>query len=288
MKYFLTKERIKEWLYINLGILLMALAYSFFLEPKNIVIGGVSGLAIIFKHLWNLDPAFVILVLNVALLLIGLFILGKDFFIKTIYGSLIFPLFVKLLSLLAQAINFKLDDFFLIVAFSSILSGVGLGLVIKHGGTTGGTEIPQKILFKLFHMPFSVSLYILDGLVIAAGYIVYRNIEVILYALIYLAIVGLVMDAIIFSGFNKRAVYIISKKHDQIKERLLHDFDRGVTGIKVTGEYTNQEKKMLLCVLSSAEYYKLRTIIEEIDPNAFYFAVRASEVRGEGFTYERQ
>ena len=111
----------------------MALAYSFFLEPKNIVIGGVSGLAIIFKHLWNLDPAFVILVLNVALLLIGLFILGKDFFIKTIYGSLIFPLFVKLLSLLAQAINFKLDDFFLIVAFSSILSGVGLGLVIKHG-----------------------------------------------------------------------------------------------------------------------------------------------------------
>ncbi|HOA63647.1 MAG TPA: YitT family protein [Bacilli bacterium] len=288
MKYFLTKERIKEWLYINLGILLMALAYSFFLEPKNIVIGGVSGLAIIFKHLWNLDPAFVILVLNVALLLIGLFILGKDFFIKTIYGSLIFPLFVKLLSLLAQAINFKLDDFFLIVAFSSILSGVGLGLVIKHGGTTGGTEIPQKILFKLFHMPFSVSLYILDGLVIAAAYIVYRNIEVILYALIYLAIVGLVMDAIIFSGFNKRAVYIISKKHDQIKERLLHDFDRGVTGIKVTGEYTNQEQKMLLCVLSSAEYYKLRTIIEEIDPNAFYFAVRASEVRGEGFTYERQ
>lgn len=288
MKYFLTKERIKEWLYINLGILLMALAYSFFLEPKNIVIGGVSGLAIIFKHLWNLDPAFVILVLNVALLLIGLFILGKDFFIKTIYGSLIFPLFVKLLSLLAQAINFKLDDFFLIVAFSSILSGVGLGLVIKHGGTTGGTEIPQKILFKLFHMPFSVSLYILDGLVIAAAYIVYRNIEVILYALIYLAIVGLVMDVIIFSGFNKRAVYIISKKHDQIKERLLHDFDRGVTGIKVTGEYTNQEQKMLLCVLSSAEYYKLRTIIEEIDPNAFYFAVRASEVRGEGFTYERQ
>lgn len=288
MKYFLTKERIKEWLYINLGILLMALAYSFFLEPKNIVIGGVSGLAIIFKHLWNLDPAFVILVLNVALLLIGLFILGKDFFIKTIYGSLIFPLFVKLLSLLAQAINFKLDDFFLIVAFSSILSGVGLGLVIKHGGTTGGTEIPQKILFKLFHMPFSVSLYILDGLVIAAAYIVYRNIEVILYALIYLAIVGLVMDAIIFSGFNKRAVYIISKKHDQIKERLLYDFDRGVTGIKVTGEYTNQEQKMLLCVLSSAEYYKLRTIIEEIDPNAFYFAVRASEVRGEGFTYERQ
>lgn len=288
MKYFLTKERIKEWLYINLGILLMALAYSFFLEPKNIVIGGVSGLAIIFKHLWNLDPAFVILVLNVALLFIGLFILGKDFFIKTIYGSLIFPLFVKLLSLLAQAINFKLDDFFLIVAFSSILSGVGLGLVIKHGGTTGGTEIPQKILFKLFHMPFSVSLYILDGLVIAAAYIVYRNIEVILYALIYLAIVGLVMDAIIFSGFNKRAVYIISKKHDQIKERLLHDFDRGVTGIKVTGEYTNQEQKMLLCVLSSAEYYKLRTIIEEIDPNAFYFAVRASEVRGEGFTYERQ
>lgn len=287
MKDFFTKEHLKEWLYITVGIILMALSYSFFLEPKNIVTGGVSGVGIILKTLLDLDPALVILIANIILLVLGLIFLGKDFFIKTIYGSLIFPVFVKLFNIIVTAIKFKVDDFFLIIAFSSIISGVGLGLVLKHGGTTGGTEIPQKILFKYFHMPYSVSLYILDGLVIGTAYIVYNDIEIILYALIYLVIVGFVMDAIIFSGFNKRAVYIISEHNDKIKDRLLTDFERGVTGIRVTGEYTQREQKMLMCVLSSAEYYKLRTIIEEIDPNAFYFAVRASEVRGEGFTYER-
>lgn len=287
MKKIFSKENLIEWLYINLGIILMAFAYSFFLEPMDIVTGGVSGLGIIFKHLWESDPANVILGLNILLLLIGFIFLGKDFFIKTVYGSIAFPLYIKLFSLLASLSNFKITDYFLITTFASLISGVGLGLVIRHGGTTGGTEIPQKILFKYFHMPYSVSLYILDGLVVIIGYIAYHDVEVILYALIYIAITGVVMDAIIFSGFNKRAVYIISKENEKIKRRLLDDFSRGVTGIKVTGEYTNSEYKMLICVLSSAEYYKLRTIIEELDPTAFYFMVRASEVRGEGFTYDR-
>lgn len=287
MKKIFSKENLIEWLYINLGIILMAFAYSFFLEPMDIVTGGVSGLGIIFKHLWESDPANVILGLNILLLLIGFIFLGKDFFIKTVYGSIAFPLYIKLFSLLASLSNFKITDYFLITTFASLISGVGLGLVIRHGGTTGGTEIPQKILFKYFHMPYSVSLYILDGLVVIIGYIAYHDVEVILYALIYIAITGVVMDAIIFSGFNKRAVYIISKENEEIKRRLLDDFSRGVTGIKVTGEYTNNEYKMLICVLSSAEYYKLRTIIEELDPTAFYFMVRASEVRGEGFTYDR-
>lgn len=287
MKKIFSKENLIEWLYINLGIILMAFAYSFFLEPMNIVTGGVSGLGIIFKHLWENDPANVILGLNILLLLIGFVFLGKDFFIKTVFGSLAFPLYIKLFSLLALVTKFKITDYFLITTFASLISGCGLGLVLKHGGTTGGTEIPQKILFKYFHMPYSLSLYILDGLVVIFGYIVYRDVEIILYALIYIAITGFVMDGVIFSGFNKRAVYIISKKNEAIKQRLLDDFSRGVTGIRVTGEYTNIEYKMLVCVLSSAEYYKLRTIIEELDPTAFYFMVRASEVRGEGFTYDR-
>lgn len=287
MKKLFSKKSLQDLVYINIGIILMAFAYSFFLEPMDIVTGGVSGLGIIFKHLWQSDPANVILVLNLALLIVGLFFLGKDFFVKTIYGSIAFPLYIKLFSLLAEVTNFKITDLFLITTFASLISGIGLGLVIRHGGTTGGTEIPQKILFKYFHMPYSVSLYILDGLVVIFGFIAYRNLEIILYALIYIAIAGAIMDAVIFSGFNKRAVYIISQKNDYIKQRLLNDFSRGVTGIRVTGEYTKDEYKMLLCVLSSAEYYKLRTIIDEIDPTAFYFAVRASEVRGEGFTYEK-
>ncbi|MFA6826807.1 MAG: YitT family protein, partial [Bacilli bacterium] len=103
---------------------------------------------------------------------------------------------------------------------------------------------------------------------------------------IFTFICGKIMDAVIFGSFNKRAVYIISEAAEEITDKLVVALDRGITSIKVIGEYSQKEKKMLVCVLSNREYYKLRTIVEKIDKTAFYFAVQASEVRGEGFTYE--
>jgi len=108
--------------------------------------------------------------------------------------------------------------------------------------------------------------------------------HMVLYAVIFAYLSGLVMDQIVFSGFNSRAVNIISDKNEEIKQRILNDFERGVTEIKVVGGYTNDEKSKLVCILSSNEFYKLKAIIHEIDPNAFFYVVRASEVSGEGFT----
>jgi len=289
------KNHLKSYLYVTLGVLLTSFSFSFFLEPFNIVTGGVSGISIIIKNLTNeyFNTAIFILFLNIVLLIVGLIFIGKEFFMKTIYGSLLFPLFTFVFSFLYKWIN-NLDlyslsfsnDLPIIVIFSSIITGLGVGLAIKHGGSTGGTDALSVICKKYVHISYSLSIYIIDGIIIFLGFILgITSLTVTLYEIVFIFICGVVIDLVVFSGFNKRAIYIISDKVDKIVKILQTDFDRGVTSIRVIGEYYKKEKKMILCVLTTREYYKLREIVESIDEKAFYFAVRASEVRGEGFSY---
>ena len=294
MKKYLNKESLIDILIITVGNFLVALSFSFFLDPNNLVIGGATGLATIFKNLFDFDTAVTVLLINSVLLLIGLFLIGKEFFFKTLYSSLVNPLFISLCnwiySLAADEGEILVSDKTLVILFSSLIMGVGIGMVLKKGGTTGGTEVPQKILYKYFHMPFSVSLVLIDGIIVLLGAVLLReegqiiDFNMILYALVFIYVSGLVMDQIVFSGFNSRAVHIISKENEAIKKRILEDFERGVTQIKVVGGYTNEEKSKLICILSSSEFYKLKGIIHEIDPLAFFYVVRANEVSGEGFT----
>lgn len=292
MDKIFSKKRLLDLFIITIGVLLVALSYSFFLQPNNLVIGGVSGIGVIYQFLTKVDPALLMLITNLLLLVIGLIFLGKTFFLKSIYGSIMFPIFVKIFNVVFEKLPGSFQeqitsiDLFLIVVFSSLIMGVGLGIAVKRGGTTGGTEIPQNILFERFHISFSMSLLILDGLVILTGFIVLKSLSLALYSIIFTFICGRIMDAVIFGSFNKRAVYIISESADEITNQLVIALNRGITSINVIGEYSQKEKKMLVCVLSNREYYKLRAIVEKIDKTAFYFAVQASEVRGEGFTYD--
>lgn len=302
LKEIFTKKRIMEWLVMTFGVALASFTFSFFLNINDIVIGGVSGISVILKVKLGLDPSNAMLIINIVLLVLGFICMGKEFFLKNAYGSIMYPVFTKLFDWLYEVLqnaNPKFDlmvvakggtaDYMLVIIFSSILMGAGLGYVMKYGGSTGGTETPQNIMFKYFHIPFSVSLYIIDGTIILLGFILMgQDINTLLYEIVFLFANGFVMDAIIFSGFNKRAVYIISNKTEEIMDELLNNFARGVTSFKVVGEFTKEDKKMLLCVLSSSEYYKIRDFIEKIDDKAFFFAVRASEVRGEGFSYESE
>lgn len=298
MKKLNLKGQFKEYFWMTVGVMLVALSFSFFLDPYNLVIGGVGGIAIIFKQ--YMDTSLMILIINVFLLIIALIFLGKRQCINSIYGSLTFPLFTKIFNIIYEALK-KLNDgnnlisndnMLLITIFGAIVIGVGLGLVVKHGGTTGGTEIPQNIFLKYWKIPYSVSLFMVDGVIVFLGFLFVRDgsgklqYDFLLYAIIFIYLSGIVMDQIVFRGFNKRAVYIISEKNDEIKQRILVDFERGVTEIKAIGCYTGKERSKLVCVLSSKEFYKLKAIINDIDPTAFYYVVRANEVGGEGFTYD--
>lgn len=289
----ISKKRIKEIININIGLLVATFAFSFFLDSNKLVIGGTGGIGTIFSALTPLNTSLVILIFNVALLIIGLFALGKAFFVKTVYASLVYPAFTYLWSLLFNVL-FKTTspltdgsiDMTLIIIISALLMGAGIGLTIKNGASTGGVDIIQYILLKYVHMPLSVSLIIVDGSIVLLGTILLSNYSLLLYAIVFIYLSGLAMDAVVYNGFNKRAVHIISEHNEEIKQRILYDFERGVTNINVIGGYTNQARSELICVLSNSEFYRLKSIIKEIDPKAFYYVVRASEVSGEGFSYE--
>lgn len=294
LKKIFTKEHIKDWTIVTIGNFLVAIAFSFFLDPNNLVIGGSTGLSTIFKYLFGIDTEVSVFIINTILLLIGWLLLGKDFFMKTAYSTIIFPFMIHFLNKIYILITLEneilISEPMLVIIFSSLIMGFGIGLVLRQGGTTGGTEVPQKILYKYFHMPYSVSLILVDGIIILLGAIFINDgnqiidFHGILYAIIFVYLSGLVMDQIVFSGFNSRAVHIISSKNEEIKNRILEDFNRGVTQIRIVGGYTNEEKSKLVCILSSNEFYKLKGIIQELDPNAFFYVVRANEVSGEGFT----
>lgn len=301
MKKF--KKRIKEFLMINLGVLLFSVAFVFLMEPNNQVYGGVSGISIVITTLlpsWN-RASYFILFLNIILLLLGLLFVSKEFFVKTIYCSIaafVYPWAIEW-ALTDTVIEVMRSLFqnngFLIVVISAIVAGFGLGLALKGGASTGGTDIIQAILYKHFKIPYSQSLILIDGSIVVIGTILIRifggfsNLDAvlnILYAIVFILLSGYMMDAVVFSGFNVRAVYIVSKEADKIKAYILSHLERGVTVLNSEGGYTGDKQQMLMTVLSSREYYELKTAIYAYDAEAFVYAVRANEVHGEGFTYD--
>lgn len=292
---FFSKKRIKEFIMINIGIFLVSFSFTFFLDKNNFVFGGVSGIGVILKNLLGekVPSSLIILVVNLILLIIGWITLGKGFFLKTILGTILFPVYSFLLELVIPEAWYPIvnTDIFIIVIGASLIMGVGLGLSMRYDASTGGIDIIQMIMLKYFKIPLSVSLVIIDGTIIIAGAITgFSSLEpifLILYGIAYTVISGTVMDNIVFGGFNVRAAYVVTSKPEEIKKEIYDKLNRGVTEIYARGGYTLEDKKILLCVLTTREYYFLRSMALEIDPSAFVFVEKASEVHGEGFTYEK-
>lgn len=317
-KIKITKKHIKDFLTINLGVFLMAMAYSILIDGNKLVIGGVGGIATILSNAitgLKINSSFIILIINVVLLLIALIFVGKKFFLKTLYTSLIYPVYVFMfekiilllqdvvpdLSLTKEELAIKLSDialgqnaanaimagsYLLVIIFGAVISGFGLGLALKKGASTGGVDIIQQILLDRFKIPFSISLLMIDGTIVTAAAIYFKDFFMILYGFLFIYLSGVVLDAIVFSGFNSRAVYIITSDPEAVKNKIYSVLERGVTEIYSRGGYRQEDKKMLVCVMSNNEFYKMKTLILEIDKRAFIFVARVSEVHGEGFTYD--
>lgn len=304
-KKIFTQKNIKEFICINLGVILMAAAYSLLLDPNNVIIGGVGGLSTLFKDMTGLSSSLFMLVLNGVLLIFALIFVDKSFFLKTVYASLVSPIYTYLFEILYKKVlinsipniiefqNNMTDlnsniasagAYLVIVIFGAVISGYGLGLAIRSGASTGGVDIIQKILYKYCKIPFSVSLIIIDGVIVFVSGLYFNNIFVIFYGVIFIFISGYVMDLIIFSGFNARCVNIVTTKPDEIKNQIFKVLDRGTTIVQAKGGYTGLDKTLIVCVMHNNEFYKMKEIIKSIDEKAFIYVTKASEVHGEGFS----
>ncbi len=291
------KEDIKKYAKINLGLIICAIGISCFLWPTSFVTGGASGLAILLERILPAIPnvnanSIYLYVINISLLLVSLPILGKDYFFKTLYATLMLPTLVMLFEFIIENADL-LDtlrglDSWIIVSFGAVAMGVGSGISLSANGSTGGLDVLQSIGFKTLHIPYSVSNYVINGLIIIAGLIDSKltngGLQKGLEAIVFLFITGIVVDMTTFAGFNKRAVFIKTNHIDEVREMIMYRINRGCTLVKAQGGYTLDDGDMLVCVCMSREYLMLRKWIDEIDPNSFVFVTRATEVRGSGFS----
>lgn len=268
-----------EYGIIALGTAIMAFAIKNIYDPVNMVTGGVSGLAIIFKELWGAPLWLTNTLLNVPLFGAAYFIMGWKFIKRTLFATVLLSAFLYVL----PEIDLTGSDMLLSALFGGILSGVGTGLVFLGGCTTGGTDMLAVLIQRA--MPYytvAQVMQVLDGLIVAVGAMLF-GIPAALYAMIAIFCLGKVTDGIIEGlKFSKQA-YIISDRYDEIAQAIMSRMGRGVTSLEARGMYSGQEKKVLFCVVSKKEIVQLRQIAAEFDPKAFMIVNDAREVFGEGF-----
>lgn len=278
IKEIYKKGRLKRWAEFLLGVLIVAIAYNLFLLPAKVVY-GVGGLGIIFNSLFKIDPSLVILVSSVILLFLSLILLGKEETKKTVIGSLLYPVFVKLTSSVGQIVDLSNTDPLLIVLFGAVISGFGLGLIFKAGFTTGGTDILNQIVSKYFKMSMGNSMFFTDGIIILSSVFVFGWTKI-MYSIISLYIISIMTDKVILGISNSKAFYIITDHEEEVKKFVLKHLSHGVTILDAKGGFTGQNQKVIMCIIPTKEYFIAKEGIHEIDSNAFFVVTDAYEVSG--------
>jgi uncharacterized membrane-anchored protein YitT (DUF2179 family) len=275
----LTKaEKLMELLFILSGSAIVALAFNFFLLPNRVASGGVSGISTIFDALFGWEPAYVQWAFNIPLFIAGVLLLGKQFGLKTLIGTIFLPLVVFLSSGMEPATT----DPLLGALFGGIGVGLGLGLVFRGKASTGGTDLAAQIIHKYTGLSLGLCVAIIDGFIVLTAAVVF-DLERGLYALIALYVTSKTIDLVQIGVRRSKNVLIISRKEEDIRELILKDIDRGVTKLPAVGGYTETERPVLMVVVDQSEFTKLKQIVKSIDPSAFVIVMDATDVLGEGF-----
>lgn len=287
---------LKAYFFITIGTAITAMAINIFMVPYKIAPGGLSGLATVLFYLSNgkLPVGITMLVINLPLFLLGYKFIGKSFFIRTVYGTVILSLLIDLTETYTNDFAKKLlingevavssPDMLLYSIIGGFLMGIGLGIVLKMNATTGGTELAAKILNKPFkNLTIGQLLLFIDATIILFAIVVFNSILIGLYSLVSLFITSKVIDAMIEGVDYARAIIIISEHHEQISQKILTNLDRGVTELKGKGVYTGNSKDVILCVVDRTQVQEVKKIIQSIDKNAFMIFADVREVLGEGF-----
>lgn len=270
--------KLKKFLTVVLGCLICALSFNIFFSPYQIMPGGVSGIAIIFKKLFDIEEALTIFLLSIMLLLISFIMLGKKSTIRSIIGSFLFPLFVYLTNLVLIKLDLTIYNRFLASIVGGVSFGIGIGMVYKVGYTTGGADILSKILNKYLHISLGTATFLIDGIITLFGTYVF-GFETLIYSIIAIYIISLMIDKVILGFFGNKSFYIITSKPKEIKECILN-LGHGATILNGKGAFSNEKRAVILSVIPTSDYYKLKDGIRDIDNDAFFVVCDSYEVGG--------
>ena len=273
------KGLVKRFITFIVGLLLISISYNLFLEPNHLVPGGVTGIAIIINNYIAINSSLIILICNLILLLVSLILLGKEKTLATILGALLLPLFINLTSYITDLFYINTSELLLSSVFGGLLFGFGAGLIFKAGFTAGGTDIVNQIVSKYLKISIGTSMLLTDGMIVLLSSIVF-GLTHLMYSIIVIYIISFMSDRVILGISDSKAFYIITDKDEEVKAYILKYLNHGVTIFKARGGFKKENRNVLLCVLPTKEYYKLRSGINEIDKDAFFVVTDAYEVFG--------
>lgn len=281
------RKLIHAYVWMTIGSALIALGLDLFLVPNRIAAGGVSGLATIIYYLSGerVPVGWTLFILNIPLFLLSYRELGPKVFVRSLYGAIITSILVELL---APYLPVLTHDLLLAAFYGGVVTGIGMGVVLRAGGTTGGTDLVARLLHKYLPVTVGQGLLGSDFVVISlAG--IFFNAELALYALLALLVTSKVIDLVQEGISYAKAAYIITVKPEEITRAIFRELERGVTALPAQGMYTGEKRPLLICVVGKTEESRLKELVYRIDPQAFVFITDTHEVLGEGFkTFDKR
>lgn len=274
------KKLFDKYLVILVFSFVYACSISLFLEPNNLAPGGVTGISIIVNHYTGLSTGICYFLFNIPIMILGAYKFGLKFIFSTIVTIILNSAFVDMLAPLGPLTTEPI----LAALFGGALVAVSLGLILKVGSTSGGTDIIVRVLKLHFpHIETGRLFMFIDIVIVAISAIAFRNINVALYAAVAVIVSSIVMDKVLYGTDGAKLVFIISDKDVAIAEKLLVDINTGVTYVKGAGAYTEADKRIIMCVLKKQNLPKTQDMVRDIDPNAFFIITSANEVVGKGY-----
>ncbi|MGX8238715.1 YitT family protein [Exiguobacterium undae] len=279
------QEVVRDYIYLLLGSLFVASAFSLFLAPNQLASGGVSGLSIVLNDLFGISPGLFQLIANVVLLAIGWMILGMGFGVKSLVGSIFLPVVILVyerFEVPAATMNPMLA-----AIFGGAGVGIGLGLIFKARASTGGMDLIAQLLHRFTKLPLHLCIALLDGTIVISAAVIF-SLEIGLYALVALFITIKMIDIVQLGITNDKLAYIISDQREALVKEIFQTLDRGATEIEAAGAFTRTRKPMLMVVVRQGEITTLKEIVKHIDPAAFLVVSEAHEVLGLGFSDDKR
>lgn len=271
---------LRRYSLISIGAIVFAIAISLFLDPNNVAPGGVTGVAIILNHYINMSTGAITLIINIPIMVLGVWKFGIRFLVSTITATCLASVFIDILA----PVGALSDDMILCAVAGGVLIGLSLGLIFKAGATTGGTDVVARILkLKLPHMETGNLFIIIDSMIVAASAIAFHDVEAAICAAICVFIVGKVFDVVMYGASGAKLIFVISDKEQEIAKRIMTELDSGVTYVNGIGAYTDAHKRIIMCALKKQLLPKAEDIIKEIDLEAFIIITSANEIVGEGY-----
>ncbi|MBF8983616.1 YitT family protein [Lutibacter sp. B2] len=274
------KLNIKKVVLVLLGIIIVSIGINCFIVPSNLLSGGVTGIALIIYYLTHFPVGISMLILNIPIFLLGIKHTNKTFIIKSLIGMVLLSFTISLTQPLTNYI--KVNDLLANAILAGLFNGIGLGLVIKNGYSTGGFDIVNIVAKKKLGMNIAATNMMANGIIVSIGGMI-NDVKLAVYTIITITISSIVLDKVIVGLSQNNLVLIVSEKSSEISDEIINNIGRGVTFLKGEGAYTKKQRNIIYCIVSNRQLVTLKDIVNNIDKKAFLSITQTSEIHGQGF-----